>query len=197
MVFFEMSDNTTGEKGWTYAVEIHPTSHSIDWECTECGRAAEYPSGAFDVTVEGGTKYPDFLGCGEYPLLIVSENVVLAWEKAGIDSFRRFPVKIRKAIYTKLKPATAPAYFHVETTGQARIDLAASGIAVKKVCKRCGEATRSPEVVSQFKLLDGSWDGSHLFRDVRFFPHVTFCTEKIVTIARSSGLTNVAFDRMG
>src|SRR5690349_3893057 len=67
MDFYEFSNNSIREPKWTYAASIHAMSHVVQWSCDECGRAADYPAGAFDVTLEGGDAFPDLLGCGAYP----------------------------------------------------------------------------------------------------------------------------------
>jgi hypothetical protein len=53
-------DSSVFTRGFTWAMSAHPHSEMVHRACRECGRVAHYPSGAFDVTVEGGTKYPDY-----------------------------------------------------------------------------------------------------------------------------------------
>jgi hypothetical protein len=198
MMFYQFGDNSSYERRWVYASGFEPTSHVVDWCCPKCGRAGAYPAGSFDVELEGGSQWPDFLACGEYPLLIVSERVVRVWSEAGIASFQRFPVGIRGAARgCKVDLKAAPKYFRIEITGQCNVDFPASGQRITGVCTRCGQLKWRGNPDRRFKLLEGSWDGSDLFRDIARFPCVTFCTQKAADVMRSSGLTNLALDVMG
>jgi hypothetical protein len=196
MTVYELSDNSAFERQWTVAATVRATSHTIKWYCDQCGRGAEYPAGAFDAAVEGGSRYPDLLLCGAFPFLIISERVASALRGAGIASFIEYPVRIVAAHDTELKPESAPSYRRVELTGNCRIDLLRSGITVTDVCGRCGEPNRQPATTRPLRLLGGSWDGSDLFRDCRYFPHVSFCTEKVVDIVHAHRFANFRFDPM-
>jgi len=193
MNFYEFHDNSPFESKWTYAVKIHPTSHAFDWCCTACGRAQETPSGSFMVTVEGGTSYPDFLGCGAYPFLIVSDRVVAAWNKNGINVFRIFSVEVSHVLESQLKLTSAPKYYRVEICGECRVDFAESGASIQSICERCGEITIAIPYIKHFAILEGSWDGNALFRDQRYFPCVNFCTDLVKDICQSEGFSNVRF----
>src|SRR6266404_8397181 len=98
MIFYELSDNTAIERKWVIATLVNPTSPIINWSCPDCGRAAEYPSGSFDVSVEGGDAFPDFLGCGSYPFLVVSARVVETWRLNGIHNLCSYSVGIADVI---------------------------------------------------------------------------------------------------
>src|SRR5436305_2082405 len=128
MLFYEFSYNSATASRWTFAGDIRPTSRVIDWQCSRCGRGAYYPAGSFDVAVEGGSAFPDVLGCGAYPLLILSERAVSALASAGINCFRTFPVHVVEVLESRLTPEQAPNYFRVEIAGACRIDLAGSGM---------------------------------------------------------------------
>lgn len=196
MVYFEFVDNSLFERKWTTAVSIRPTSHVIQWTCPGCGRADNRPTGSFDVTLEGGSLFPDVLGCGAYPLLIVSDRVVAAWNNAGVGSFLQSPVGIAAIQDSRAQIIAAPNYYHIEITGECVVDLKASGIAITSTCNRCGEIERKPPTIRPLKILDGSWDGSDLFRDRRFFPRVSFCTTNVVDLFRSHDFTNASFEKM-
>jgi len=149
------------------------------------------------VILEGGSKFPDILHCGEYPLLMVSERVVTVWNKARIKSFRKFPLRIRKAIHSKVDLGAAPKYFRIEFTGECMVDFPASRLRITGVCTRCGQLSWRVREPQRFKLLEGSWDGSDLFRDIGHFPRVTFCTQKCADVMRSAGLTNLSLEEVG
>jgi len=197
MIFYEFSDNSVFEKEWTFAVSIQPRSHVVNWRCAECSRAAQFPAGGFDVTLEGGSKFPDFLGCGAYPLLIASERVVAAFEDSGITCFQKYTVGVADVQESQLRREDAPAYFRLEITGECMIDFAASGATIKSVCNHCGELKAQPPVIRRFGIVEGSWDGCDIFRDRRYFARVCFATPRVVELAKELHLTNCRFERMG
>jgi hypothetical protein len=147
--------------------------------------------------VEGGKSYPDLLGCGAYPLLIVSERVISVLKQNGVHCFQEFPVRVAKVEDGRARLEDAPNYYRLEITGECMIDFAASGITVQGICGRCGELTRTPAVTPRFELINGSWDGSDLFRDQRYFPRRLFTTQRIVDLVKEHGLTNWEFEPMG
>src|SRR5262249_11690893 len=155
VVHYELSDNSDFEDNWAVAARIGTTSRVVRWHCSQCGRADYYPAGSLDVTLEGGADYPDLLGCGAYPLLIVSERTVSVLEDVGINSFIKYPVDITNRYGNMSGARPAPNYNRIEITGECRIDLAASGIVIVGVCGRCGAIDRQPLSIRPLKLIDG------------------------------------------
>lgn len=196
MRFYNFTDNSPYEKKWVFAASIQPKSHIVKWLCPECGRAAEYPAGAFDVTVEGGSAFPDVLGCGAYPLLIVSERVISVLKGAGIACFQEYPVKVAAIHESRARLEEAPLYFRIEITGECMIDFAGSGATIKSICGRCGGVKTQPSMIHRFTIIEGSWDGCDVFRDPRYYPRVSFCTQKVVDLAKTNGVTNCRFEPM-
>jgi hypothetical protein len=196
MPFYEFGDNSPYEKNWVVAARIHPKSHLVKWICPECGRAAQYPAGSFDVTVERGSEFPDILGCGACPLLILSERVVTALKGAGVSCFHSSPVGIAAIQESRALLQDAPDYFRLEISGECMIDIAGSGATIKRICGRCGEISVDPPVTREFKIIEGSWDGCVLFHDRRYFPRVPFCTQKLIDLATANGFTNFTFRKM-
>jgi hypothetical protein len=196
MEFFLFRNNGTDEKQWTYAVSIRSTSHLVEWYCEGCGRAATYPSRGFRATLEGGHEFPDFLECGAYPLLVVSQRALSILEEAGITCFQKCAIDVAAIQDSPLRREDAPAYFRIETSGECMVDFQASGITISSICYRCGEVTREPPLIEAFKIVEGSWDGSELFRDHRYFPRVHFVTRKVVDLAKKHRLTNCRFEQM-
>ena len=190
---YQFLDNTIYKRGFTWAYSIIPKSEMFEINCPKCGIRGRYPSGAFDVVVEGGSKFPDVLGCGAYPLLIVSEEVITDWKNAGIKSFDTYPVGIAEVQSKKLQDVQPPKYFRVEITGNCKIDLEKSGFHLLKKCSECGHTHFEGRATSGFQMVPGSWDGSPVFRDFDVFPRVTFCTELIVELAREQKRTNFRF----
>lgn len=195
-MFYELSDNSANEQQWTFAVHAHPTSTVVKWSCPECGRAAQYPAGAFDVTVEGGSAFPDVLGCGFYPLLVISDRMVCGLRDSGITCFQEYPVRVVEVLDSPLRSADAPSYSHIELTGECMINFTDSGAVIRSVCANCGEIKVAPPVIKRFAFVDGSWNGCDLFRDHRYFARVSFCTKKIVELANASRWTNCRFQQM-
>jgi hypothetical protein len=196
MSFYVLGDNTFSERRWTTAVSIHPRSHVVRWACPDCGRAETYPAGSFDATIEGGAAYPDILLCGAFPLLIVSESVVSSWNQNGIGPIVTYPVGIAAAINTELSVEESPQYFRVEVVGEAKVDIPASGGDVTEFCVRCGGFRTEPMLIRRKALLEGSWDGSPLFRDHCFYPSVIFCTDVVKKLAESENHTNFRFNEL-
>lgn len=193
---YEFAHNSSYTRGFTWAASIIPRSEVVRRVCPECRAMESHPEGAFDVIVEGGTKYPDVLGCGAYPFLIVSRRVIDAWFGSGITSFHTFPVGIAKIRSKKLMDVVPPSYFRVEIDGRCRIDLADSGLRVVRSCPKCHHLWTDPMVPSGFQMVPSSWDGSALFRDEVLYPRVSFCTEAVLTLAREYKLTNFRFEPM-
>lgn len=196
--FYRFRHNSSYTRGFTWAASIIARSEMIDLVCSECGAVKDYPSGAFDVIVEEGVRYPDILGCGAYPFLIVSEAVITAWHEAGITCFHTYPVGIVEVKSRKLRDITPPRYFRVEIDGQYKIDLAASGIEVISLCRECLHLVTRPKYPFEhsYQRVPGSWDGSSLFCDPVLFPRVNFCTQVAIDLARQHRLTNFRFEPM-
>jgi len=194
--FYEFSHNSFHTRGFTWAMSILPRSEMLHQVCADCGAVVNYPSGAFDVIVEGGTKYPDILGCGAYPFLIVSEAVVVAWQESGISCFHTYPVGISQVKSSRLHDVVPPLYSRVEIDGRCQIDLKASGARDVKYCPRCHHLVTIPSTIPGFRVVSGSWDGCALFRDPVLYPRVSFCTDLIVDVAGRYRLTNFRFEPM-
>lgn len=193
---YQFMHNSSHTRGFVWAMSIIPRSEVYRRECKEHGVVEEYVSGAFDVVVEGGTKYPDVLGCGEFPFLIVSEPVVDAWHEGGIASFHVYPVGITEVRSEGLMGVAPPRYFRVEIDGRCRIDIEASGGRVVRFVPQCHYIETQPPILPRFSMVPNSWDSSPLFCDPTLFPRVTFCTQEIVDIARKHQFTNFWFGPM-
>jgi hypothetical protein len=192
--FYTFGDNTFSNRGFTWAASIHPRSEVVHQICPTCGSVKHYPIGEFDVTVERGSKYPDILGCGAFPFLIVSEKVVRAWKGAGLSCFHTYDIGVVGIKSTKLRNEIPPAYFRIEIDGRCQIDLEASGAKIIRFCPDCQHLETVPPVITNFRMIPDSWDGSSLFRDIRLYPCVNFCTQNILDIVFQQELTNFFFE---
>jgi hypothetical protein len=194
---YTFRDNSRETRGFTWAMSIIPQSAMTIESCPHCTHYAEYPSGEFDVIVEGGVKYPDVLGCGAYSFLIVSDKVINAWHGAGITSFHTFRVGVADVRSAKLSILIPPPYYGVEIDGRCRVDLAASGFEIVQSCPACGHVrTTRRDLNNSFVMVKDSWDHSSLFRDLDLFPRVIFCTRTILDVAQRNGITNFRFQPM-
>lgn len=195
-IFYEFGHNSSYTRGFTWAASIRPRSEMVYRVCAEDGAVENYPSGAFDVILEGGTKYPDVLGCGAYPFLIVTESVIKAWYEADITCFKTYDVGVAEVKSQKLRDVIPPRYFRVEIEGSCQIDLAASGIEVVHFSPECHHLVTRSSQVAGFKMVAGSWSGCDLIRDAQLYPRVNFCTEKVLATARHYRFTNFRFELM-
>lgn len=193
---FEVGHNSAHTRGFTWAASILPKSEPIHVECPEYGVVVDHPSGAFDVVVEGGSKYPDVLGCGAYPFLIVSDAVIRAWLGAEVSCFHTYPVGVAAVKAPRLRNVPPPQYHRVEIDGRCRIDLEASGLTVVRYDPKCHYLVTKPLVPAGFRMVPGSWDSCALFRDEELYPRVNFCTQLIIDIARQHQFTNFRFEPM-
>lgn len=200
IIFYTFRDNSSYTSGFTWAASIRPRSELINSICSKCGTVEHYPIGAFDVVLEGGSKYPDALGSGTYPFLIVSEVVINTWQKAGITTFHTYPVGIAevRSKSRQLHDTIAPHYYRVEIDGRCQIDLVSSGVEVIRICSECHRVTERPRYpfVHSYRMTPGSWDGSPLFRDPMIYPRVNFCTQEVLDLAGQQRFTNFRFEPM-
>ncbi len=197
-MLYRFSDNTFHNRRFTWAMSIHPISQVIYQACSTCQTVQNRPSGAFNVTLEGGTRYPDLLGCGAYPFLIVSQAILDAWQEAKITSFHTYPVGVTEVKSRRLQSTKPPNYFRVEIDGRCKIDLEASHISIERICLGCGRVIEKPTYpfLHTYQMMPGSWDGSPVFRDYELYPHVNFCTKLVVDLASRHRLTNFRFEPM-
>jgi hypothetical protein len=164
--------------------------------CKNCGHVEHYPSGAFDVNLEGGSEYPDALGCGAYPFLIISERVVDDWNQAGIDNYLTYPVRISSIDSADITNKLPPNYWRIEMNGTCSIDLLSSGLVNADYCAICGNLRTGESQITGFIMEADSWDGSDLFRDKNQFPRINFCTMRILELAKKKTHSNFRFEPM-
>lgn len=195
-MIYAFSDNSSWNRVFTRAIEIRASSPITDRECAKCGSASQMPIGGFDVVVEGGTKYPDVLGCGFYPFLVLSRKAIDALRIHAVDAFDSFPVRVVEVRSKKLKAVQPPDYFRIEITANVEIDLNASGITIEKYCSGCGSLEARPVIPQRFELVAGSWDDNVLFRNKKYFPRIYFCSDDLLTIASQFQLSNFRFTRI-
>ncbi len=194
--FFIFSDNTIYSKKFTWATSIIPRSEMVDRRCSDCDAAENYPSGDFDVVLEKGSEFPDVLGCGAFPFLILSERVISTLVAERISAFHTFNIGISE-IRSKSKTLmekSPPKYYRVEIDGSCQIDLKVSGLEVVRYCPKCHHLVTKPRVPIGLQIIPGSWDKSDIFRDFQLYPRINFCNEVLPRIVNRYKFTNFRFE---
>lgn len=188
---YSVTHNTFGSRGWTFAPNIIPRSEMVDRYCKTCGSMERYPSREYDLDLENGSKYPDYLGCGAYPFFIVSEKVIQDWESENITGFSYFEVGIRSIKSKKLQGIEPPKYFNVVVNSSCELDFTQMGVKIIDQCKECHkiELSKPTWELDLLAVKDGSWDGSDLFT-AKHFPRKILCSEKVLDVARRYKHTN-------
>lgn len=161
-----------------FASKIYPLSEEVMVDCEVCGRKGRYPKHEFAVDVEGGKKFPDFLQCNAYPLMIVSQKVIDNWLAEGISGFSYYNVLIRNVI-------SPQEYYHVVVEGTCEPDLGKMGFEIVKQCPKCSEVFFDKPLWKNknFNIKQESWDGKDIFT-AKHFPRIVLCDEKLVDISK-------------
>ena len=193
------------EAGWPWAGKLYPHPCKTGTLCPLCGKGILYPGRypAYPITagIEGGTAYPDVLGCSN-PLFVVSQSVISDWEAANVTGYKQHPFLIVRAKSSDSDLAMLPRYYHIEVTGRCQIDLEAMGIEVTFYCPTCGyrkeerivqnEVEDDPFDIYPFVIREETWDGSDLFVSELFERNV-FCSQKVFDLAGLNERTNFEF----
>jgi hypothetical protein len=189
---YVFSSNSAHERGWAYAWQIVSDRPAVREQCPVCGGISKKYLGTMTLNLEGGSKYPDLLLCGEYPFLFVSERTLCSWRHDKLQAFENFPVQIG-AVPKKLREQAAPHYFRIEIAGKCEVDLDALPQESREFCRKCGRYLGGVNF-DGFKLKHGFWDGASLFRDAQHFPTCWFCDRKVFDVATRERLTNFRFE---
>lgn len=197
-LFFTFSDNTFYSKRFTWATSIIPRSAMIHRKCSNCNAVENYPSGEFDVVLEKGSEFPDVLGCGAYPFLILSERVISTLVAERISAFHTIPIGISdiRSKSNTLMERIPPKYYRIEIDGSCQIDLKASGLEVVRHCPECHHLVTKPRVPNGLLIISGSRDKSDIFRDSQLYPRIYFCNDRLPGIVNRYKFTNFRFEFM-
>lgn len=201
---FRLSNNTTGTRGYPWAFRV---TEGLKWvktcfACDHDGRQIWKPVGDILVELEPdkGVRWPDLLGCGSLPLLIVSERVLHDWSEYGIGNhIPSNSVKIVGSLPAKLKGVSMPKYFWIDGSkmGGGKLDFDDSGFVDVRICPECGTRTKNISATMRrrasgefpFKLESSSWSGAAVFT-TDLSPYAFFCTQKVVACAKEKKHTN-------
>lgn len=192
--FFRISDRTTWQKqyAWSDAIARHVTS-----PCSGCGRDISHSRGPVHADIEAGREWPDAMGSGFEPMLMVSQRVADDLNAVGASGYDAEPVIIREIRPKPLRVIPSPQYYCLFVKGGIDVDLESAGIRVTSYCPVCfATEPRIYPPPGQFMPMADTWDGSDLF-GMRNWPcSRVLCTFKIVELARSRMWTNFEFEPM-
>lgn len=206
--FSRVRHNTLNSRANPWIAEI-VSGLKDDGDCGRCGSTLLTPLGDLEVILEPnkGRSWPDVLGCGHYPVFVISHRVVEAW--GGTADLGEWVVGGRVVflppVPRKLEPAQAPTYFWLDGKKMlgARLDFKKSGFVGVKFCPICG--TRSDNMIATFDhhhsrpwsyvFLSGSWTGANLFT-TDLAPTTFFCTQKFMEFANRHGFSNFRFEKV-
>lgn len=171
------------------------TAAGEEWSCEGCGRRKWRPTGRGRCTLESGGKWADFMsGTGCTLPFMVSERVVEACVDSGLSGFEACAVDISviDSDGDHLATSDAPSYFYLRIHGMVDFDLAASNVSLVDACPVCYSASQRT-MPDRYALDVSTWDGSD-FLHVRNYPSsLTFCSMRVVSLARKHHWTNLRF----
>lgn len=205
-VFLVKHDSFHGkETRYPWATKILRSMDRVD-ECDQCGGANTSPRGDLTVQLEPhqGREWPDILGCGAYPLLIVSDTALKLWCTLGLK-----PPKWKVFIdgpMPGLPPPDRRTYWWVDGASMlgAKVDFDKSGYVGVRFCRKCGR--REDDVAATYErqrervwptvFVRESWNGAQLFT-TDISPTRFFCTQVIADASKDAKLTNFRFEEVG
>lgn len=175
-----------------------------DGLCPKCKGTRDRPAGELQVSLEQkkAKHWPDVLGCGAYPLLILSSRVLEAWRTEAVGVFPTSRVTFYSPLPRGLEDSEPPAYYWLDGGNMlgARMDFDASGFVDVRFCLTCGRRTdnipatyeRQHSRKSPYAFVPETWTGQNLFT-TDISPTAFFCTERVVECARKHQFTNFRF----
>ncbi|HWS87602.1 MAG TPA: hypothetical protein VN282_11600 [Pyrinomonadaceae bacterium] len=202
MEFFSVGHNTFDTQGFPWADSILSGLEEGP-PCGRCGVPLLGLTGDVEVSLRPrkGTAWPDVLGCGDYPLFIVSGRVLKAWREEGIGRPPHHRVFVVGDLPRGLRGTSPPDYYWLDGARVlgARMDFGASGFVGVRFCGACGNRTDNVAATygrrregRPYVFVPGSWNGARLFT-TDLSPAKFFCTDELIACARKHGLTNFRF----
>ncbi len=170
----------------------------IGTECGRCGRTVHrHSSEGWSCVVDEGTYWPDVLGAASSPIHAVSARVVRALEDEAASGFEVCPMHLAEVRGRRLAHLPEPEYFYLNVTGAVDIDLAAGGIGDVPACPECfQQIPEGHKPAHRHVPIAGTWDGADFVRTRNLPNLLTFCTRRIVELARRDRWSNLRIDPM-
>ena len=184
-----------GKLGTPYAQTIISDNDVFFTDCPECerNRFNEDNEDLSLIIIQGKRKLPDYLLCGHWPIKIVSQRVIDAWQKHGVTGYTSFP--IQKLLDKKMEQVHHDVQYHVvKVTGRVELDFEKMGVRIVEQCDTCGVVRYDKDLWCwKFKFFkDYTYDGSDLFA-AKHFEYTPYCTKKILEITHREKFTNFGF----
>ena len=179
-------------KNTLYAPTILNREDAFLSNCPKCGRVRFNDSNRkLSLLIEGDGAMPDLLHCGHFPLTIVSERVLSAWEGARLSGFESYPVNL---FFEGGKEISHPQYYYIVITGRAELDFQKMGVEITGTCDVCGvvDYDRPTWEFGEAIMKDESYDGSDLFV-FKYFESSVTCSIKVLETVYRKRLTNFRF----
>jgi hypothetical protein len=155
--FYKVSHNSFETHGFPWAQKILCGLNLVRvcYACAQEGRRIYRPCGEVEILLEKrkGNRWPDVLGCGSWPLFIVSGRVLDDWQQSGVQDILACPVRIVGPLPKRLQGLPVPEYFWLDGENMfgARLDFEASGFVDVSFCPECG--TRMDDISATY----GRW----------------------------------------
>ena len=160
--------------------------------CPVCGRTRfNHSNRELSLLIEGKGKLPDYLLCGHYPLIIISDKAHRALDDAGVTGYESFPVRLVSKDLGEIEQAH---YHNVIITGKAELDYSQMGVEITSVCKECGavEYNKNSWELGPAIIKENTYDGTDLFV-LKHFRAAPLCTMKVLETVYKNKLTNFEF----
>lgn len=173
-----------------------PALDTISTACPVCGNGrlypGRYPERPLEINVEGGVKYPDILGCGSYPFLIVSDAVVTDWITHSVSGFTSYPLRVAAAKGPNIRDVPKPQYHHIQVTGRCEVDLRRMRVKLTYRCPVCDYRDFKAPMHFPYTLRDSAPLSTDLAVSDEF-PTVYFCSQRVFDLAGLFERTNFRF----
>jgi len=201
--FYRISDHSILSRGMPWISTI-VSGDDEEQPCPQCGARRGGPTRELEVEFMRSKAriWPDAVGSGAYPLLIVSRRVLDSWREEGVGEFPVHRVHMLPPFPGQLADTTPPEYFWLDGSKmrRAKLDFDASGFVGVRFCSKCGQrwddipATydRQHSGVWPYTFVPGTWSGANLFT-TDLSPAAFFCTEAVVQCAAKHKFTNFKF----
>ena len=188
------------DKKYLYAYKDQSLEGYNRVNCPSCNRiiaSERYVENQHHLLLEGGRVYPDYLqfsGAGKRLFLLSEKSLTLFRQHdiTGFEEYEQVKVEINKEFKKNINLDVLPRYYSIKISGEIHVDLHAMHLKRKKVCPYCQQFSWSRQRLGPIIVDLNSWDGSDICM-LKEFPGFKICSEKVVQIVNSNGLTGFEF----